>query len=342
MAGRATAALEERLCAFRAAAAQQDPIGSGGLVPRLLAVEMPTPWGDGFHDGALRGTPQQRMWALRAAYIDALRDADRLDEVVTTTGLPAFYGIAPDPEWSDPTVRRALLITRPEGAFAEFDIAEYRFTAESDDLVRLAEAFFAGDVAPEAFEAYRVEHGGHREVLVCTHGHVDVCCAKLGVPLYRQARAAYPRVRAWRTTHFGGHRYAPTAWEFPSGYKWAFLDEDAAARVLERDGHSADLRMRVRGWSGVPPKAQLLDRVGLERFGWEWLDFARAGEVLEVDEEARRWRVRLDFESPAGERGSYEGIVVVARELHEAGCGPHFGEYDFEVPEYRLESLVER
>lgn len=99
--------------------------------------------------------------------------------------------------------------------------------------------------------------------------------------------------------------------------------------------------MHLRGWSGVPARVQILDRVGLERFGWGWLDFRRAGEVLEEDGDAKRWRVRLEFESPAGERGAYEGVVVVARELHKAGCGPHWGEYDFQVPEFRLESLVE-
>lgn len=185
-----------------------------------------------------------------------------------------------------------------------------------------------------------MEHGGHREFFVCTHGQVDICCAKFGVPLYQQARRAYPAVRAWRMMHFGGHRYAPTAWEFPSGYKWGFLDEDAATQVLDQGGEARDLRMRIRGWSGVASKVQLLDRVGFEEFGWEWLDYARAGEMLEEDDEAKRWRVRLEFESPSGVTGSYEGVVVVAREIQEVGCGQHLGEYDFQVPEYALESVV--
>lgn len=329
--------IAERLCAARAVRADEDPIGVGGNVLRMLAVEMPPPWGDSFYDADPDGTVQQRLWAIREAHFERLR---ALGEQAFATPFPALYAIAPDREWSSPDLRRVLLITRPVGPFASFDIAEYVFPVESSRIVDLAHACFEAPDTIAALDEFRVPHGGQREFFVCTHGQVDICCAKYGVPLYRQARAT-PGVRAWRMSHFGGHRYAPTAWEFPAGYKWAFLDQEPTQRVLARDGAAADLRMHVRGWSGVSSKVQLLDRVGLERFGWDWLDFRRQGEVLEEDDEAQRWRVRLEFESPSGEAGVLEGVVVVAREFQETGCGPHFGEYDFQVPEYGLESLVE-
>lgn len=334
-----SATLEERLCSVRASGARQDPIGTGGSVGRLLAVEMATPWSESFRQPDPAGTIAQQIWAVRTDWADALRASGDFERVFASA-VPSVYGIVPDPEWSPPGLRRALLITRPDGPFSTFEITEYAFPVDSLRIVDLVRAVLAAPEEIGAFEAYRVEHGGHREVFVCTHGQVDICCAKFGVPLYRRARG-HPGVRAWRMTHFGGHRFAPTAWEFPSGYKWAFLDDDATRRVLERDGYPVDLRMHVRGWSGVPARAQALDREGLDRFGWDWLDYRREGTVLEADPEARRWRVRLDFESPAGVRGRYEGVVTVARDLHEPGCGPHFGEHDFEVAEYQLEAFEE-
>jgi hypothetical protein len=161
------------------------------------------------------------------------------------------------------------------------------------------------------------------------------------VPLYRQARAAYPLVRAWRMTHFGGHRYSPTAWEFPSGYKWGFLDEIAAQQVLAQDGPVLALARKLRGWSALPAPVQLLDREGLMRKGWQWLAYRRAGAVLEANEAAGRWRVRLEFEGP-GERGMYEGTVTVGRELPDAGCGPRWGQHESVSREYRLERFTER
>lgn len=328
---------DERLCALRTAALAQDPIGYGQELHRLLAIESPMPWTDAIYAADPDGSVRERIQAVAHAHHERL-DAEGREEA----GRPVMYGIAPDAEWSDRGRTRALLITRPEGAVSEFTVAEYSFPSESERLVDLVRAFFDAPEEIGALDQYRIDHAGYREFFVCTHGQVDVCCGKLGYPLYRQARIAYPRVRAWRMTHFGGHRFAPTAWEFPAGLKWAFLDEQAAALVLERSGHPVELHSHLRGWSGVPNGVQTLDRVGLERYGWEWLDFRRRGEVLDADEEARWWRVRLEFSSPAGQHGAFEGVVTVGRDLRDLGCGPDFGHYDYEVAEYQLTSLIER
>jgi hypothetical protein len=103
-------------------------------------------------------------------------------------------------------------------------------------------------------------------------------------------------------------------------------------------GHLGDLSGKVRGWSGVPPTVQVLDRLGLQRFGWPRLAFKRQGAVLDEDREAKRWRVRLSYQTPDGQTGSYEGTVVVGRELADVGCGRRWGERDETSPEYRLAS----
>ncbi len=334
-------ALEGRLCALIAADAAQDPIGSASTISRLLTIETPTPWGERFYDADANGTIQQRIVAANRAYYEALREAGTAEHAFAN-GWAGVQGIAPDREWSDPARRRALVFTRPDGPMSEFEICEYDFPRESLRVLDLVEAYYAGSAEFEGFEEYRVPHGGTRELFVCTHGQVDICCAMLGVPLYQRAREAYPKVRAWRTTHFGGHRYAPTAWEFPSGYMWGFLAEQATEAVLHRSGTTASVLPHVRGWSGVPSHVQLLDRVGLDQYGWDWLRFARAGEVLEGDTEAGRWRVRLQFTSPAGDTGTYEGTVVVGREIEARGCGPNWENEDHQhrAPEYRLESFT--
>lgn len=333
-----TALLNDRLCAVRAARAAQDPIGTGGTTPRLLAIEMPTPWRENLYNGNPDGTAIEQIWALREAYFERLRarpdSAQRF-----ANGTPGFYGIAPVAE-SDPATRRALVYTRPGGAFAQYDAAEYVFPAESPAMVEFARAFFEAPHDLARYETFRVSRGAERDFFVCTHGQVDICCAKFGVPLYRQACDAGPGVRAWRITHFGGHRYAPTAWEFPSGYKWAYLDEAAARQVLTREGPASAIRLNVRGWSGVAAHVQLLDRAGLDRFGWRWLDFRRAGEVLERDDDGRRSRVRLTFEGPAGEAGAYEGVVSIGREVEEPGCGPRLGEHPYLAPEWVLDAFI--
>jgi hypothetical protein len=326
----------DSLCAVYASSTGEDPIGHAGVMSRALCYEIPTPWGDDLYTGDPAGTPTQRVRAIQQAYFARWRETGL---PFPATGNPGLYGIAPDEEFSTPGLRRVLLAIRPEGMHSGYDVAAYEFPFDAPELVDLAEAYFNAPQDLTQFDSYRLAEPPSREFMVCTHGHVDICCAKFGIPLYQQARANLPLARAWRITHFGGHRFAPTAWELPTGLKWAFLDEVSAAHVLNRDVPAADLALKLRGNSSLPTYVQVLDREGLKAHDWAWLDARRSGEVLEADDEGKHWRVRLDYELPSGERGYYEGVVGVQRELPLTGCGTHWGEYDSMMDEYRLESF---
>ncbi|MEF2280253.1 sucrase ferredoxin [Deinococcus sp. YIM 134068] len=124
---------------------------------------------------------------------------------------------------------------------------------------------------------------------VCTHGTVDAACGRYGVPVFQALRAA--GLRAWRTAHFGGHRFAATAVELPSGLMWAHLTPELAVRVVRREVHPAEVARNLRGFVGLPPRAQVLDREMLVRHGWEWLDAER---TVEVDGTRVTLRYRLN------------------------------------------------
>jgi hypothetical protein len=177
-----------------------------------------------------------------------------------------------------------------------------------------------------------------RDLFVCTHGHVDICCAKFGIPLYTTLRGK-SGVRAWRTSHFGGHRFAPTVKEFPAGYTWGFVDNDAADRIANHSGSMAELERSVRGWCGLEGPLQVLDRAGLVRYGWDWMTFERSGEVLSGDPEVGRWEGRIEFRRPTGEAGTISGVVTRRRELPNRGCGANWGESEYLSPEYALDEV---
>ncbi len=287
-----------------------DPVGSAGSYDGFLLVEHPLPW--------------PREFSELPAF-DALRPA--LEESARRGSPYRLQGlVAPkDRVGDDVTV---VHYRRPEGWFREFSREEFRVPL--DDAGRLCRDVLAGERSPEV-ERARVEDAEARDVrdvLVCTHGKRDTCCGKSGIQVFRALEGSGvleegdAEIRVWRTSHTGGHRYAPTAIVFPEGQFWAYLDDGVLEAVVGRSAPVADLGGHYRGSSGMgSAPLQAAEREAFARHGWEWLDHARRGSVLEEGADSGTTRVRLDFEAPDGRRGAYEADVSVARTVPVLDCG---------------------
>ncbi|GAA4012982.1 sucrase ferredoxin [Deinococcus rubellus] len=143
---------------------------------------------------------------------------------------------------------------------------------------------------PENLEAWQaLDMPSGSDFHVCTHGTVDAACGRYGVPVHAALQAA--GLRAWRTGHFGGHRFAATAVDLPSGYLWAHLTPELAVRVARREVHPAEVAGHLRGFAGLPRLGQLIDRELLIRHGWDWL---RAQRWAEIDGETVTLHFELD------------------------------------------------
>lgn len=190
-----------------------------------------------------------------------------------------------------------------EGGGAENGSAERR-TAEPDDKVR--------------------------DLLICSHGRRDRCCGSFGTALVsaltagdragggRAGRAA--GVRVWRTSHTGGHRFAPTAILLPEGTSWGLLDGEAVGAILERREPAAAWLKHYRGCSGLAsPELQLLERAALDEIGWDVLDAARLGSASPGED---GWtQVRLVCSWPGGRRAEFSAEVGVERLVPIPDCG---------------------
>jgi hypothetical protein len=153
------------------------------------------------------------------------------------------------------------------------------------------------------------------DVLVCTHGSRDTCCGSMGTRLWKELEETLPDVRVWRTSHTGGHRFAPTAITFPDGSYWAHLDGATARGVVRRTLDPAEAAAHLRGCAAFPPSVQAADGAVLAVRGWDWLDCARFG-----DERAPT-RAELCFETPTGERGGYDVLLEESRRMPVPDCG---------------------
>lgn len=318
-----------QLCSVIAREQGDDPIGSAWAVERMLVIELPLPWPEDFT--AARAFPPGLAETLLPLW-----------EAHPTTGLLA---IAPDREHSRKGWKRVIDFRYPPPPRAAARRAEYLVPDER--MAGFVGALFRDDPAAGEMTGVEREAFAGRDLLVCTHGTVDACCAMFGYPLYRDlrhvARETNGACRVWRSTHFGGHRFAATLLDYPEGRFWGFLTPEEGARLIRRDGEPGLLRERYRGWSGYEaPQAQILEREALAGEGWAWTTWPQRCDVLEQDERGSLL-LRITAFPPGTDAIAYEGLVEVtgtARVLHSTD-----GEWD-EEPLYQVRdvrrSLIER
>ncbi len=242
-----------------------DPVGHAGSFDDCLIIETPLPWPNTLYQTA--GALPQTLLDLMALW---------LKDYSAGAGYPHLpLVIAPDPQYSHEGLRRMLFYTRPAGAFARFDKVEYLVpTAEVGALVW---SLYQERAALPRFEAYRVPAAEPiRDLLVCTHGTVDAACAKFGFPLYKSLRTHHASdvLRVWRVSHFGGHVFAPTLMDMPTGHYWAYVGQTQAAHIVRRTGAVSALRGHYRGWAGMHVGFEQAAECELwQQHGWSWFDY---------------------------------------------------------------------
>lgn len=307
-----------------------DPAGYAGDFTDAVVIETPLPWKRDLYEKA--GALPQEMLDLMALWLQRYYDGQ---------GYPHLsLLIAPEAAYSREGFRRVMFYSRQAGAFAQYDKIEY--LVPQTELGALVWALYeARDELPR-FEAYRTPEADHtRDLLVCTHGTVDAACAKFGYPLYNDLRKnhANEQVRVWRVSHFGGHVFAPTLMDMPTGHYWAYVEEPQAAQIVARTGDLAALRGHYRGWAGLPEGfLQAAEREMWQREGWAWFGYHKSGELVAQtsDGENPQWaQVRVHFAAPdGGVSGSYEARVEVDRKIETITTTGHPDTYQY--PQYRV------
>lgn len=156
-----------------------------------------------------------------------------------------------------------------------------------------------------------------RDILICTHGSHDKCCARYGNPFYFHAKntissLGLDRVGIWRSSHFGGHRFAPTMIDLPEGRYYGNLDQESFKSILTRSGDIKRFKDIYRGWGILPRSIQILERELILRYGWDWFNYKAAGRIIEESADKQNVFAELTFEKPSGSVYSYQAKLVKA------------------------------
>jgi hypothetical protein len=310
-------------CSGFARAEGLDPAGTAGSYRGYVALDVPLPWPHEITDHA---------------------DVAPAAPALAAAGV-RLQGVVPDPGRS-PDDRRLVTFVRPDGPFDRYRATAWRVAAAgvTEALTAVAETAVAAVTRPAALragpaslEAEAADAGRH--VLVCTHGKRDACCGSLGTRLAAVLPGLGAGVHVWRTSHTGGHRFAPTAVLLPEGTAWAYLDLDTLVGISDRTLDLGEAARRYRGCTGLDgPEVQAAEREALRTVGWSWLDHRRQGTVLE--REGGRTRVRLEGTAPDGLHTTFEATVEVARLMPVPDCGKPLEQARKSAPELRVSDFV--
>ena len=247
------------LCSAVSVASGEAPIGSAWHTTRYIMLELPLPWKYDMFDSS--NAPPGLKDLIHSLYGRQI--------------YPGVIGFASDEEYSVHGLTRLIDYTLPAAPFSGFEQREYLIpTAQVADV--LSDAFETGSTG--ALDAFAVHAPtDQRDIFVCTHGAIDACCATQGYPIYKLLRHMVDnpahRLRVWRCTHFGGHRFAATILDMPQGRYWGHLAAQDLGPIVRRDGDTDLIRARYRGWAALPyGGAQVAEGEAFRRGGWDWTE----------------------------------------------------------------------
>ena len=292
---------ECQFCSVVSKANGEDPIGTVNKADIYLIMEIPLPW----TEQRLFGNP------LIKKVLDFVKELHQQDIRL----IP--IAIAPDKEYSASEYSRVIYYRRKQYE-AKFEKQE--FLVSENQLAQLVITLLKHPDKINQFESYRQRNSCIRELMVCTHGNIDAGCARFGFPIYQKLRQEYAaksdgKLRVWRCSHFGGHQFAPTCLDLPTGQFWGHLEPEILDNLVHRNGTVEELGKYYRGWSGLTKFEQIVEREIWIKYGWDWLNYHKSGQVLAVDtvNEDGDWaEVRIDFNSSDRKiQGSYEARVEV-------------------------------
>ena len=263
-------------CSVITAALGEQPTGSAGGAHRYLLVELPLPWPKKIDSHpVLAEVRTPTPGTTESSTILGIRSSDATE--VSTHRIICYERTTP---------------------FRGFERSE--FIVKRVDLAATVTSLLT-DGANELDPARVDDSRDVEDLLLCTHGSRDRCCGQLGTLLHLELDGALPEhVRMWRTSHTGGHRFAPTGILFPSGTAWSSLSAELTIDIVNQTIPTDRLTHHFRGNVGVSGRpAQIAEGHRFLESGWDWLRQERSASselALDGETEIHLAAVRSDEE----------------------------------------------
>ena len=246
--------------------------------------------------------------------------------------------IVPDDRYVKPGFSKLLYYQKStnEGYFngynkSEFDVPIHDLNLMIPDLINgnLSKALLPSDSET-------------RDLFICTHGSRDACCASFGFVIYEKLRKMLldnSRIRVWRVSHLGGHRFAPNMLDMPQGRMWARLTENEAFKVVESTMDLAIINKCYRGLIGIDSSfEQVLEKELFGYYGSDWIEKNLKTAIVSESENNEYASVNLVTNDRNSKKSSYSAKVSVTGYLPTPDCMSDNFSDEFS-PQYSIGSI---
>lgn len=292
-------------CADAARQAKEDLIGSGTPYQTYVLIECPLPWAaNAFESPAV-------PHCLRAA-------VEKIGQEKRSVRFLLVHRTHSLEKWGT----TVLIYQQDQWGFSRGYEKQEFCVQDLEQVSQLLDQYFYDEAADDSEQANsrlrkfsQIQHStATRDILVCTHGSHDKCCAKYGIPFYRAALQSLDtgglnQIRLWKASHFGGHRFAPTIIDLPEGRYYGRLDPLSWQTILTRTGEMNCLNWVYRGWGILPTAMQVLERELMLLYGWDWYQYGVAARMQSWDNSATI-QAEIRFQQPNGTIYGCEAYLV--------------------------------
>ena len=222
-------------CSDACRKADEDIIGSGTNYSVYVLIECPYPW---------------EYNAFESRFFP--KNLEILMAEVKREKLPLRFLLITQNQSYKQNNRKILIYEKEQCSFIN-GYKKYEFDVKNPEKIApIIKKYLAGDNLDT-----KTQNNETRDILICTHGSHDKCCAKYGNPFYMEAKKTISQLslentRIWKSSHFGGHRFAPTMIDFPDGRYYGLLNQESFQAVLLRNDNIKLLNQVYRGWGILP------------------------------------------------------------------------------------------
>ncbi|MEL6553028.1 MAG: sucrase ferredoxin [Cyanobacteria bacterium J06621_11] len=279
--------MKPSFCAIANRQSGEDLIGTASHYQTYVLIECPLPW-------AAKAFTSKHIPAALRQYVKAIKAERSVQFLTVSRARPSQSVTLMVYERTIPSENIAAGGSSLKSQTVQ-DYRGYEFQLENlEQVVDCLEAHWQGHLIGKPITC--------KDILICTHGMRDKCCARFGQPLFREAmhsiqQGNLPNTRVWKVSHIGGHRFAPTAISLPDGRYYGRLTIEALQSIVTRSGPVSQLESMYRGWGLLPTPLQALERMLLLRHGWDWLACSVSYRILSDSKRSDKQSDSQQFDS---------------------------------------------